>query len=313
MSTLLLTHPVCHASTTWAKATPSSRRGWPTSSGHSLRPEFAGLTRAEAPIGSREALLLAHPPDYIDVIEDARPRAEGGISWLDADTSMGFWTYDAAMRAVGGATHAVDQVMTGRHRNAFCATRPPGHHAESRQAMGFCFFSNAAIAARHARVKHGAERVAVVDFDVHHGNGTQEIFWSARDDFYASTHQMPLYPGTGALSERGEHGNICNAPLRPGDGGRAFREAFTSRILPALDNFGFDILVISAGFDAHRDDPLGGLALDDEDYAWVTERLVESAERHCGGRVVSLLEGGYNLAALGRATARHVAALMAAA
>ncbi len=311
MSTLLITHPVCMKHD-MGEGHPEQPARLAYIERALAVPEFAGLIRAEAPVGSREQLLLAHPPDYIDMIEGARPRAEGEVSWLDADTSMAYWTYDAAMRAVGGATHAVDQVMTGRHQNAFCATRPPGHHAESRQAMGFCFFSNAAIAARHARVKHGAERIAIVDFDVHHGNGTQEIFWSARDHFYASTHQMPLYPGTGALLERGEHDNICNAPLRQGDGSGAFREAFTTRILPALDNFGFDILVVSAGFDAHRDDPLGGLALDDEDFAWVTEKLVESASRHCGGRLVSLLEGGYNLAALGRATARHVATLMAA-
>jgi acetoin utilization deacetylase AcuC-like enzyme len=177
--------------------------------------------------------------------------------------------------------------------------------------MGFCFLSNAAIAAKHARSVHGAERIAVVDFDVHHGNGTQEIFWSDPDLFYGSTHQMPLFPGTGALHETGA-GNICNAPLRSGDGGGAFREACERRILPALRDHSPDLLVISAGFDAHRDDPLGGLALEETEFRWVTEKLVEIAERHCAGRVVSVLEGGYDLGALGRSVAEHVRVLMEA-
>lgn len=309
MSTLLLTHPDC----------PKHDMGH----GHPEQPArleyieralgtaaFASLVREEAPLGTRAALELAHTPAYIDMIEARRPTDEGDIVQLDPDTTMNFFTYPAALRAVGAATHAVDMVMTGKHNNAFCATRPPGHHAESEQAMGFCFFGTAAIAARHARAFHGIERVAVVDFDVHHGNGTQQIFWSARHDFYASTHQMPLYPGTGALGETGAHNNVCNAPLRSGDGSRQFREAFNSRIFPALDRFGFDLLIISAGFDAHRDDPLGGLALDDEDFHWVTAKLIDSADKHCNRRVVSTLEGGYNLDALGRSVARHVAALV---
>jgi acetoin utilization deacetylase AcuC-like enzyme len=196
-------------------------------------------------------------------------------------------------------------------RNAFCAVRPPGHHAESSRAMGFCFFSNAAIAAQHARGEHGAERVAVVDFDVHHGNGTQEIFWSDKDLFYASTHQMPLFPGTGSLSETGV-GNICNAPLRAGDDGSQFREAFLTRILPALHHFSPDLIIVSAGFDAHRSDPLGGLELVEADFAWVTGELVEMARRHAGGRVVSLLEGGYDLRGLAYSVGEHVRVLMEA-
>jgi acetoin utilization deacetylase AcuC-like enzyme len=187
--------------------------------------------------------------------------------------------------------------------------RPPGHHAEADRAMGFCLFSNAAIAALYARAKHGAERVAIVDFDVHHGNGTQDIFWADKDLFYGSTHEMPLFPGTGAVGERGV-GNICNAPLRAGDTGERFREAVESRILPALHDFGPDILIVSAGFDAHAADPLANLRLVEADFLWATERLAAMARRHCEGRIVSMLEGGYDLNALARSVAVHVKALM---
>jgi len=193
--------------------------------------------------------------------------------------------------------------------NAFCQVRPPGHHAGRDRAMGFCFFSTAAIAALYARARYHARRVAVVDFDVHHGNGTQEIFWADPDLFYGSTHQMPLFPGTGAASEQGV-GNVWNAPLRVGDGGAAFRAAFGGCILPALERFGPDLVLVSAGFDAHRDDPLAGLRLLEPDFAWATDRIVDVARRCCGGRVVSLLEGGYALDALARSTAVHVEALM---
>ena len=193
--------------------------------------------------------------------------------------------------------------------NAFCQVRPCGHHAETDRAMGFCIFNNAAIAALYARAKHGAERVAIVDFDVHHGNGTQDIFWADKDLFFASTHQMPLYPGTGALGEVGV-GNVFNAPLRPGDGGEPFREAMESRILPALKNFGPDVVVISAGFDAHRDDPLANLQLVESDFAWATRELAGVAQRQANGRLVSMLEGGYNLTGLARSVAVHVKELM---
>jgi acetoin utilization deacetylase AcuC-like enzyme len=253
---------------------------------------FRDLARREAPLGRDEDILLAHAYEY-----------------LDADTVMSPGSLEAALRAVGAATAAVDAVFAGEADNAFCALRPPGHHAESRRAMGFCLFNHAAIAALYAREKHGAERVAVIDFDVHHGNGTQEIFWSDAAMFYGSTHQMPLYPGTGSVQETGV-GNIVNAPLRAGDGSEQFREAMGSVILPALDAFGPDLVVISAGFDAHHRDPLGSLQLSEEDFAWITLQLMEAAEIHCGGRVVSVLEGGYDLQGLAASAGIHVQALM---
>jgi acetoin utilization deacetylase AcuC-like enzyme len=210
---------------------------------------------------------------------------------------------------VGGALRAVDAVVGGEAKNAFCASRPPGHHAEPARAMGFCLFNNVAVAALHARARHGAERVAVVDFDVHHGNGTQAAFWTQKDLFYASTHQMPLFPGTGELGETGV-GNIFNVPLKAGDDGDEFRDAFLSRILPGLHNFGPDLIIVSAGFDAHRMDPLAQLRLVEPDFAWVTEKLMDQAEKHCGGKLVSCLEGGYDLDALGRSVATHVGTLM---
>ncbi len=219
-------------------------------------------------------------------------------------------TYEAALRAAGGAVYAVDEVMSGKARNAFVATRPPGHHAETATPMGFCFFNNAAIAARHAREAHGAERVAIVDFDVHHGNGTQDIFWDDATVMYASTHQMPHYPGTGAASERGEHDQIVNAPLRAGDGGEAFREAMEARILPRVEAFAPDLVIVSAGFDAHRRDPLGNINLVEADYAWATRKLMAVARKTSGDRVVSVLEGGYDLEGLSRSVAAHVTALM---
>jgi acetoin utilization deacetylase AcuC-like enzyme len=219
-------------------------------------------------------------------------------------------TFEAALRSAGGAVFAVDEVMSGKVRNAFVATRPPGHHAEVANSMGFCFFNNAAIAARHAQAAHGAVRVAIVDFDVHHGNGTQHIFWDDPTVMYASTHQMPLYPGTGAVGERGEHDQIVNAPLRAGDTGETFREAMEAAILPRVEAFSPDLIIISAGFDAHRRDPLGSLNLVEADYAWATRRLMEIARKTCNDRVVSVLEGGYDLEGLARSAAAHVTALM---
>jgi acetoin utilization deacetylase AcuC-like enzyme len=218
-------------------------------------------------------------------------------------------TLEAALIAVGGACQAVDAVLTGAARNAFCAMRPPGHHAEPERAMGFCFFNQAAIAARHAQVAHGLSRVAIVDWDVHHGNGTQAIFWDDPSVLYASTHQMPLYPGTGEASEVGA-GNIVNVPLAEGADGTDFKAAFESRILPALDRFEPELLIISAGFDAHERDPLGGLELVEADFAWATDVLMERAERSFGGRIVSVLEGGYDLKGLAGSTAAHVERLM---
>jgi acetoin utilization deacetylase AcuC-like enzyme len=214
------------------------------------------------------------------------------------------------MRAAGGAVLAVDEVFAGKVDNAFVATRPPGHHAETATPMGFCLFNNAAVAARHAQKQHGAERVAIVDFDVHHGNGSQDIFWSDDSVMYCSTHQMPLYPGTGAVSERGTKNTIVNAPLRPGDGGDAFREAMESVILPRLEGFAPDLIIISAGFDAHMRDPLANLNFLEPDYTWVTQKLMEVADHRAKGRAVSLLEGGYDLEGLAKSVAAHVIALM---
>jgi acetoin utilization deacetylase AcuC-like enzyme len=219
-------------------------------------------------------------------------------------------SFEAALRGAGGAVLAVDEVMTGKAANAFVATRPPGHHAETAKPMGFCFFNNVAVAARYAQKKYGAERAAIVDFDVHHGNGSQDIFWSDQSVMYCSTHEMPLYPGTGAVNERGAVNTIVNAPLRAGDGGEQFRQAMEQTILPRLRAFKPDILIISAGFDAHTRDPLANLNLVEADFSWVTKKLMEIADTTAKGRVVSLLEGGYDLQGLSRSVAAHVTALM---
>jgi acetoin utilization deacetylase AcuC-like enzyme len=270
-------------------------------------PALQGIVRRLAPRASETLLLLAHSEEHVQRVLGAVP--EHGFEYLDPDTPMSPGSLAAALHAVGGAVAAVDAVFRGEADNAVCALRPPGHHAERDKAMGFCFFNQAAIAALHARERYDAERVAVVDFDVHHGNGTQDIFWSDANLFYGSTHQMPLYPGTGAASETGV-GNIFNAPLRAGDGGAEFREAMSSFILPALDSFGPDLVIISAGFDAHVRDPLGSLELTEEDFAWATLQLMELAETHARGRVVSVLEGGYDLQGLAGSVGVHVHALL---
>jgi len=307
MSTLLITHPIC-----LEHLTPS---------GHPERPDrlraidraleaekFQSLARVEAPMAPLEVVALAHPAEYVTELREASPSE--GLVRLDADTSMSPKSYEAALRAAGGAAYAVDEVLGKRAANAFVATRPPGHHAETARPMGFCLFNNAAIAVRYARNRHGVDRAAIVDFDVHHGNGSQDIFWADKTVMYCSTHQMPLYPGTGAASERGEHDTIVNAPLRPGAGGEAFRAAFEERILPRLDDFGPELIVISAGFDAHMRDPLANINLVEDDFAWVTRKLMDVADRYAQGRVVSVLEGGYDLEALANSAAAHVTALM---
>lgn len=313
MTTLLITHPcfVNHDTGPGHPERPDRMRVIDKVLEHEV---FKTLRRVEAPLRDdvESWIALAHPKDYIEFIKAARPASGEEAVRLDPDTVLSAGTWEAAMRAVGAGLHAVDEVMAKRASNAFCQVRPCGHHAETARAMGFCLFNNVAVAGMYARKKHGAERIAVVDFDVHHGNGTQEIFLKDKDLFFASTHQMPLYPGTGAPGETGV-GNIWNAPLRPGDGGEPFREAFESRILPALRNFSPDIVLVSAGFDAHRDDPLANLALVEADFAWATEKLTEVAASQANGRLVSMLEGGYNLAALGRSVAVHVKGLMDAA
>lgn len=275
---------------------------------HVLEQEkFAGLVRDRAPVGAIEAAILAHPERYVEHLHEIAP-FEGEVD-IDADTTMSPGTWEAALRGVGAAVRATDEVMAGTVRNAFCAIRPPGHHAEHARAMGFCFFNNAAVAARHAQRTHGVGRVAIIDFDVHHGNGTQDIFWEDGSVMYASTHQMPCYPGTGAPNETGV-GNIVNCPLSPGDGSPEFREAFEVAILPALHRFAPELVVISAGFDAHVRDPLAQINLTEADFAWVTNKLLDVADRHAGRRVVSLLEGGYDLVGLARSVEAHVSALM---
>ena len=253
-------------------------------------------------------LERCHPPAYIQAIKESCPAS--GIARLDADTWLSSGSWEAMLRGAGAATHAVDQVMSGRVRNAFAAIRPPGHHAEQQTAMGFCFFNNAAIAARHAQAVHGIERVAIIDWDVHHGNGTQDIFWSDPSVLYVSTHEMPLYPGTGAADETGAFGTILNVPMQAGDGSEAFRAAFDGVVLPRLHEFRPDFLIISAGFDAHRDDPLGNLQLDEADFAWATRQLMALADVHAHARIVSVLEGGYDLQGLALSVAAHVEALM---
>ena len=269
---------------------------------------FQMLARDFAPRAEISAIARVHPLDYIEAIRAATPTE--GLTAIDQDTAMSPGSFEAALRSAGGAIFAVDEVMTRKVRNAFVATRPPGHHAELATPMGFCFLNNAAVAARHARAVYGAERVAIVDFDVHHGNGTQHIFWDDPNVMYASTHEMPNYPGTGSLGERGEHDQIVNAPLRAGDAGDTFREAMEVAILPRVTDFAPDLIVISAGFDAHHRDPLGNLNLVEADYVWVTRRLMEIAQKRCAGRVVSVLEGGYDLEGLARSAAAHVMTLM---
>jgi acetoin utilization deacetylase AcuC-like enzyme len=309
MTTLLLTHPAC-----LNHATPP---------GHPERADrlrainqvlaadhFNPLVRGETPEGNLDLVTLCHNDHYIEEIRHLAPSS--GVVYIDGDTSMSPGTWEAVMRGVGGAVAATDAVMSGSQNNAFVAVRPPGHHAEASRAMGFCFFDNAAIAARHAQRKYGIGRAAIVDFDVHHGNGTQEIFWADPTVMYCSTHQMPLFPGTGAKSERGEHDTIVNAPLAAEDGSAKFRAAFENLILPQLRKFNPELMIVSAGFDAHYRDPLASLNLKADDFGWVTRKLMDVADSSASGRIVSVLEGGYDLQGLQESVAAHVSALMGA-
>ncbi|MEJ2377185.1 MAG: histone deacetylase family protein [Pseudolabrys sp.] len=306
-TTLLLTHPAC-----LEHQTPMGhpeRADRLRAIERALEAEkFQTLAREQAPMAPAEVIALCHPMEYVDAIRNACP--DEGVIHLDADTAMSPGSLEAALRAAGGGMQGVDEVMGGTAANAFVAVRPPGHHAETARPMGFCLFNNAAIAARYAQKKRGVGRVAVVDFDVHHGNGSQDIFWSDKTVMYCSTHEMPLYPGTGAVGERGEHNNIVNAPLRAGDRGDKFREAFETAILPRLRDFKPDLVVISAGFDAHTRDPLANLNLVEADFAWATQKLMEIADASAEGRIVSMLEGGYDLQGLARSVDAHVTALM---
>lgn len=307
MPTLVFTHPDCLKHD--------------TGSHHPERPErlkailgaldgeaFASLQCRQAPRADKVQLARIHPQRYIDWVLGQVPKE--GWAGLDADTIISAGSGEAALRAAGAVCAAVDAILAGEGRNAFCPVRPPGHHAEPEQAMGFCLFNNVAIGAQHARAAHGLKRVAVVDFDVHHGNGTQAAFERDADLFYASTHQSPLYPGTGHAHERGIAGNVVNAPLPPFAGSAEFRAAMERRILPALDAFKPEFVLVSAGFDAHTRDPLASLNLVEDDYAWVTRQVCAVAARHAKGRVVSVLEGGYDLKALAASVTAHVDALM---
>jgi acetoin utilization deacetylase AcuC-like enzyme len=269
---------------------------------------YAALDRIEAPRATREQMLRVHSAAHVErILANAPP--EGGTYRLDEDTVMSSGSVEAALRAAGAAVAAVDAVLGGDTRHAFCAVRPPGHHATRDLAMGFCLFNNIAVAAAHALAAHGLKRVAIADFDVHHGNGTQAIFEREPRVLFASSHQSPLYPDSGRESERGV-GNIVNGTLSPGAGSHEFRELWEGVLLPRLQAFKPQLVLVSAGFDAHRDDPLADIRLGQEDYAWLTERLVALARTHAGGRLVSTLEGGYDLAALAACTSAHLAALI---
>ena len=308
MATLLVTH--------------ASAVGHDTGPGHPEQPDrirwvvraleqkaFTKLSRMAARPATVAEMSRAHPRTFIEAVLGAVP-AEGYMR-VDADTILSPGSGAAIADAAGAVVMAVDAVAKGDAANAFCAVRPPGHHAESTHAMGFCLVNNVAVGAMHARAVHGYRRVAVIDFDVHHGNGTQDIFWNDAEAFYASTHQFPNYPGTGARTERGAHANVVNVPIAPGGGGDVFRAGITDEILPALAAFKPDFILVSAGFDAHKSDPLADLRLDEDDFAWVTAQLTAAAGALCGGRLVSVLEGGYNLQALADSVAAHVTSLQA--
>ncbi|MDE1159536.1 MAG: histone deacetylase family protein [Neorhizobium sp.] len=273
-------------------------------------PNFDRLDRRQAPQANEDAILLAHPEEHLRAVMREIPEEEKRIRQIENDTYVSQKSLQAALTGIGGAMAGVDDVMTGKADNVFIASRPPGHHAEKTKAMGFCLFNNAAIAARHAQQVHGVEKVAIIDWDVHHGNGTQDIFWDDPSVLFCSTHQMPLYPGTGALNETGTRNTIVNAPLSPNTGSEHFREAFKDRVLPALNNFRPDLVIISAGFDAHHRDPLAQINLVGDDFDWATGRLMEIAGKYADNRVVSVLEGGYDLEGLAESAGMHIMRLL---
>ena len=273
-------------------------------------PNFERLERKEAPQANEDAVLLAHPEEHLLAVMRQVPEEDGEINRIESDTYLSPKSLQAALTGIGAAMAAVDDVFTGSADNVFVAARPPGHHAETAKAMGFCLFNNVAIAARHAQKAHGAERIAIIDWDVHHGNGTQDIFWNDTSVLFCSTHQMPLYPWSGDKNETGVKNNIVNAPLSPNTGSEHFREAFKSRVLPAIADFSPDLILISAGFDAHHRDPLAQINLVGEDFDWATGRLLEMADKYASNRVVSLLEGGYDLEGLAESAAMHILRMM---
>jgi len=307
MTTLLYSHPICieHNPGTHHPECPDRLRSVMAGLDDD---DFSSLERHEAPVIDLKEIEQVHKPFYIDQIFDNMPKE--GRAHLDPDTAMSPQSGEASRRAAGAVCDAIDQVMKGKAQNAFCAVRPPGHHAESTKAMGFCLFNSVAIGAMHGRAAHGLKRVAVIDFDVHHGNGTQHSFEREPGLFYGSSHQWPAYPGTGMNDETGEYDNICNLQLAAGEGSEAFRKGYERKILPALRQFNPDLLLISAGFDAHERDPLAQICLQTEDYSWVTAELMAVADECCDGKVVSLLEGGYNLEALRVSVQAHVRTLM---
>ncbi|NOX72254.1 MAG: histone deacetylase family protein [Alphaproteobacteria bacterium] len=307
MTTALITHPDCLNHVT-PQGHPERVARLKAIAAALDAPEFDALDRVDAPLCEDAHITLAHPPEYLAAIKAASPN--NGTRSLDADTHMSPGSLQAAFRAVGGNIKAVDLVVSGQVQNAFVAARPPGHHAEKATAMGFCLFGNVAIAAKHALEHHNLARVAIVDFDVHHGNGTQDLVWEDKRIFFASTHQMPLYPGSGAAHETGGHNNVLNVPLKEGTNGQTFRAKMRDVVLPAVTAFNPEMLFISAGFDAHRDDPLAGLNLLEDDFAWVTGQICDIADQCADGRLVSTLEGGYDLEALAASAAAHVKVLI---
>lgn len=305
MTTALVTHPDC-----LAHVMPQGHPERVARLEHVLAAlEGRDLLRVNAPLAAEDDLLRVHPAAHLAALRDAAP--DRGLVALDGDTFMSPGTLAAAYRAAGGAVRAVDMVLAGEVRNAFVAVRPPGHHAERETAMGFCLIGTVAVAAKHALDHHGLGRVAIVDFDVHHGNGTQDLLEDDSRVLFCSTHQMPLFPGTGHPHETGADNNVLNVPLASGAGSKEFRQAMLRQVLPAVDRFAPDLILVSAGFDAHRADPLAGLNLTEADFAWVTEELCKLAQTHCEGRLVSCLEGGYDLAALADSVAAHVDVLIA--
>ena len=306
MQTLaLFSHPACAGHDT-GPGHPESAERLRAVERALAAPRFAALDRRTAPRAARAWIERVHTPAAVESVLAAVP--DEGYAHIDGDTVVSPGSGEAALRAAGAACAAVDAVLGGAARRAFCAVRPPGHHAEPDRAMGFCLFNNAAVGAAHALAAHGLQRVAILDFDVHHGNGTQAAFATEARVLFASSHQSPLYPGTGAASETGV-GNIVNMPLAAGTEGAGFRAAWNGAF-DRVESFHPELIVVSAGFDAHRRDPLAGLALVEEDFAWITRRIVGVADGSCAGRVVSTLEGGYDMDALAASAAAHVAALM---